>query len=141
EAAALLADVMIVARLRLGAEQEAQVACASAVGDGTPRLHLVVQITISIDLIGNTGTVHGLEQHHVYDLAAAADIQLAGSATYDIDIVDLRGTDPRQHGAGLIILARHALAVDQNLLFTATAQTTGSADFLGHTRGRAYPRY
>src|SRR5690606_13192682 len=95
--------------------------------DGASGLHLVIQVTVSVDLVGNTGVVQGLQQHDVDHLAAAADVQLSGSAPDNLDIVDLGCTDPRQSGTGLIILARHALAVDQDLLTAAASESASAA--------------
>src|SRR5690606_33027327 len=141
EPAAFLADVVVVAGFGLCAEHKAEVSESATVGDGATGLHLVVQIAVRIDLIGDAGVVHRLQQHHVDHLAAATDVQLAGSATNNFDVVHLCSTDPRQGAAGLIILACHALAIDQDLLATAAPQPATAARALRHVHvagGRAY---
>src|SRR5690606_31743455 len=127
EPAGLLADVVIIAGFGLRAEHKAEVTEPPTVGDGAAWLHLVVQIAVRVDLIGDAGVVHGLQQHHVDHLAAAADVQFAGGATNNFDVVHLCSTDPRQGAAGLIILACHAFAIDQDLLATAASQPATAA--------------
>src|SRR5690606_8028953 len=87
------------------------------------RLNGTVHITVGVDLVRVGLTGQCFSQHNVHNLVTT-NVQIGRAATDQFNTVNLAGGDTGQLGIGFVGLAGHTFAVDQNLVTTATTQTT-----------------
>ena len=111
----------VVAGVRFQVEQVVQVAGLAAVGEGAARVKGVVVVVVHAEFSRDAGRVGRLLEDDVYHLPGAAHIHGARGAANDFDALDLVGGNAGELAAGGIVLAGHALAVDQQVAASSKA--------------------
>ena len=84
---------------------------------------MVIHVTISVDFVRIAATRQCFCQDNIQDLVAT-HIQLGGGTTYQFDMLYFVGRNTLQLAVGLVALACHAFAVNENLIASATTQAT-----------------
>src|SRR5690606_33723011 len=118
---------VVVLGISQDAEQVAQVAGLTAIGQGGPRVIFAVVVSIRADFHGDAGAAAGILQHDIHHLGGASHVQRAGASADQFDALHLVGGDAGQLGAGGVVLAGQALAIDQQVAARAEPPATTAA--------------
>src|SRR5690606_37073554 len=118
--AGLKAIAEFVARFSCHAHQVVECSSLATQGDRAARVERAIVIAVDVDLGGDAGAGFGFQQDDVYDLVAAAHVQISGGATNNLNVLHLVGRNTAELAVALVLLARNTAAIDQDLVATGT---------------------